>query len=281
MKSIPTRTLQIIAGVVVVVGILLLALGGILRPVIGVVMDPFIAAQRWLSDRVMSVVDFFTLPRDVTNLLQRNVTLENEISSLQSQVIQLEGQLNEAKVLYALLDFARARPQNQYLASAVIGRDPSPFLHYIIIDHGSDDGIRYGMPVVTQQGLVGRVDAVTASASRVQLITDPGSVINVRLQSLKREAQLTGSITGDISLINIPQDAVVNPGEILLTSGLGGNYPSDVLIGQVTSVIKKENELFQTASVQPIVNFSTLRAVLIITNFKSIDISPLIPTPAP
>jgi len=281
MKSIPTRTLQIIAGVVVVVGILLLALGGILRPVIGVVMDPFIAAQHWLSDRVISVVDFFTLPRDVTNLLQRNVTLENEISSLQSQVIQLEGQLNEAKVLYALLDFARARPQNQYLASAVIGRDPSPFLHYIIIDHGSDDGIRYGMPVVTQQGLVGRVDAVTASASRVQLIADPGSVINVRMQSLKREGQLTGSITGDISLINIPQDVVVNPGEILLTSGLGGNYPPDVLIGQVTSVIKKENELFQIASVQPIVNFSTLRAVLIITNFKSIDISPLIPSPAP
>ena len=225
MKSIPTRTLQIIAGVVIVVGILLLALGGILRPVIGVVMDPFVTAQHWLSDRVMSVVDFFTLPRDVTNLLQRNVTLENEISSLQSQVIQLEGQLNEAKVLYALLDFARARPQNQYLASAVIGRDPSPFLHYIIIDHGSDDGIRYGMPVVTQQGLVGRVDAVTASASRVQLISDPGSVINVRMQSLKREAQLNGSITGDISLISIPQDVVVNPGEILLTSGLGGNYP--------------------------------------------------------
>jgi rod shape-determining protein MreC len=281
MKSFPTRTLQIIAVIVVVVGVLLLALGGILRPVIGVVMDPFIAAQRWLSDRVMSVVDFFTLPRDVTNLLQRNVSLENEISSLQSQVIQLEGQLNEAKVLYALLDFARARPQNQYLASAVIGRDPSPFLHYIIIDHGSDDGIRYGMPVVTQQGLVGRVDAVTASASRVQLITDPGSVINVRMQSLKKEAQLIGSITGDINLISIPQDVVVNSGEILLTSGLGGNYPPDVLIGQVTSVIKKENELFQSASVQPIVNFSSLRAVLIITNFKSIDISPLIPTPVP
>ena len=281
MKSFPTRTLQIIAGVVVVVGILLLALGGILRPVIGIAMDPFIAAQRWISDRVTNVVDFFTLPRDVTNLLQRNVALENEISSLQSQVIQLEGQLNEAKVLYALLDFARARPQNQYLASAVIGRDPSPFLHYIIIDHGSDDGIRYGMPVVTQQGLVGRVDAVTASASRVQLITDPGSVINVRMQSLKREAQLTGSITGDVNLVSIPQDAAVATGEILLTSGLGGNYPADVLIGQVASVTKKENELFQTASVQPIVDFSSLRAVLIITNFKSIDISALIPAPAP
>jgi rod shape-determining protein MreC len=281
MKPIPSRTFQIIAGVVVIAGIILLALGGILRPIIGVVMDPVVAAQRWLSEQVMSVVDFFTLPRDVTDLLQRNAALEIEISSLQSQVIQMEGQLTEAKALYALLDFARTRPQYQYLASSVIGKDPSPFLHYIIIDHGSDDGVRYGMPVVTQQGLVGRVEAVTASASRVQLINDPGSLINIRMQFLKRDAQLAGSITGDLSLTNIPQDVDLKSGEILLTSGLGGNYPPDILIGQVVSVTKKENQLFQTASVQPIVNFSTLRAVLIITNFKSIDISSLVPTPAP
>jgi rod shape-determining protein MreC len=281
MKPIPTRTFQIIAGVVAIAGIILLALAGVLRPVIGVVMDPFISIQRWLSDRVMSVVDFFTLPRDVTNLLQRNAALENEISSLQAQVIQLEGQLTEAKAVYALLDFARARPQYQYLASSVIGKDPSPFLHYLIIDHGSDDGIRYGMPVVTQQGLVGRVEAVTASASRVQLLTDPGSIINVRMQSIKSDAQLSGSITGDLNLANIPQDVVVNSGEILLTSGLGGTYPPDILIGQVVSVTKNENELFQSAAVQPIVNFSSLRAVLIITNFKSIDISPLMPNQVP
>lgn len=279
MKPIPTRTFQLIAGFVVVIGVILLALGGVLRPVIGIVIDPFIAAQRWLSDRVINLVDFFTLPRDVTDLLQRNVALENEISGLQAQVIQLEGQLTEARALYALLDFARARPQYQYLASSVIGKDPSPFLHYIIVEHGSDDGVRYGMPVVTQQGLVGRVEAVTASASRVQLINDPGSLINVRMQSLKRDAQLAGSITGDLNLVNIPQDVVLNAGELLLTSGLGGNYPADILIGQVVSVTKKENELFQTASVQPVVNFSTLRAVLIITNFKEIDISPLIPSP--
>lgn len=279
MKPIPTRTFQVIAGIVVVMGVVLLALGGVLRPAIGIVMDPFVSAQRWLSDRVINLVDFFTLPRDVTDLLQRNVALENEISGLQAQVIQLEGQLTEARALYALLDFARARPQYQYLASSVIGKDPSPFLHYIIVEHGSDDGVRYGMPVVTQQGLVGRVEAVTASASRVQLINDPGSLINVRMQSLKRDAQLAGSITGDLNLVNIPQDVVLNAGELLLTSGLGGNYPADILIGQVVSVTKKENELFQTASVQPVVNFSTLRAVLIITNFKEIDISPLIPSP--
>jgi len=281
MRTIPSRTLQIAIAILVVIGIIFLALAGILRPLLGFVMDPFVAVQRWLSDRVMTVVDFFTLPRDVSNLLQRNAELENEVSRLQSQVIQLQEQVSEAEVLYSLLDFARARPESQYVAAAVIGRDPSPFLHYIIIDHGSDDGIRYGMPVVTQQGLVGRVDAVTASAARVQLITDPGSVVNIRLQTLKREAQLVGSITGELYLQMIPQDVTLNAGEILLTSGIGGNYPADLLIGQVISARKKENELFQTAVVQPIVDFTTLRAVLVVTSFKIIDIAPLVPEPAP
>jgi len=277
MKSFSPRNLRILLLACIIVGVILLALAGILRPIFGVILDPFVVVQRWFSDRVLTLVDFFTLPRDVTNLLQRNSELEDEVSRLQSQVIQLEGQLNEAQVLYALLDYARSEPQNQYIAASVIGRDPSPFLQYIIVDHGSDDGIRYGMPVVTQQGLVGRVDAVTASASRVQLITDPASIVNVRLQSINTEAQLIGSVTGDVSLEMVSQNITLDSGEILLTSGLGGNYPADLLVGQVISVTKKENELFQTASVQPIVDFSILRAVLVITNFSSIDISPLNP----
>ena len=229
----------------------------------------------------MAVYDFFTLPRDVTDLLQRNAQLEDEVSGLQSQVIQLQEQLREAEILYSLLDFARARPQDKYSAAAVIGRDPSPFLHYVIIDHGSDDGRRHGMPVVTQQGLVGRVDAVTASAARVQLITDPGSAVNVRLKNKNEEAQISGSITGEVYLEMVAQKIDLEPGEILLTSGLGGNFPADVLAGQVLEVAKTENELFQTALVQPAVDFTDLRAVLVVSNFQTININPLIPTPLP
>jgi rod shape-determining protein MreC len=226
----------------------------------------------------MAVYDFFTLPRDVTELLLRNAELENEVSGLQSQVIQLQDQLRETEVLYSLLDFARARPQDQYIAAAVIGKDPSPFLHYVIIDHGSDDGVQYGMPVVTQQGLVGRVDAVTASAARVQLITDPGSTVNVRLQNRNEDGQVNGSITGELSLNMIAQEVTLSPGDLLLTSGLGGNYPTDVLVGQVVTIERTENELFQTALVQPVVDYEALRAVLIITNFRTINIEPLIPS---
>jgi len=280
MNSISPRTLRYIVALLFIIGLILLALGGVIRPFLGVVMDPFVTAQRWLSERFMAVYDFFTLPRDVTELLQKNAQLENELSHLQSQVIQLQEQLRETEVLYSLLDFARSRPQDQYIAAAVIGKDPSPFLHYVIIDHGSDDGIQHGMPVVTQQGLVGRVAAVTASASRIRLITDPESVVNVRLQGQNEDALAEGSITGDVTLGMVSQNVTLNPGDILLTSGLGGNYPTDILVGQVVNVEKTENEIFQTASVQPVIDFVGLRAVLVIKNFKTINIQPLLPVPA-
>ena len=151
----------------------------------------------------------------------------------------------------------------------------------MIIDKGSDDGIRHGMPVVTEQGLVGRVDAVTSAAARVQLLTDAGSAVNVRLQTAQTEAMLTGSLTGDVSLEMVSQQTDLNVGELVLTSGLGGNYPADIIVGQVLSVRRRANELFQQASIQPAVDFSRLRAVLVITNFKPVDISPLVPAQNP
>jgi rod shape-determining protein MreC len=79
----------------------------------------------------------------------------------------------------------------------------------------------------------------------------------------------------------IPQDVTIEEADIVLTSGLGGGYPADLIIGQVVNIQKREAELFQHASVQPVVDFTRLEIVLIITNFRPVEIGPLIPTPAP
>lgn len=142
MKPISPSSLRNAVVVFLVIGILFLAISGFLRPILGFIMDPLVTAQRWLSERFMAVYDFFTLPRNVTELIQRNMELEDEVANLQSQIIQLKEQLREAEILYSLLDFARSRPADEYIAAAVIGKDPSPFLQYVIIDHGSDDGVR-------------------------------------------------------------------------------------------------------------------------------------------
>jgi rod shape-determining protein MreC len=275
------RSIQTIALAILVIGILLLALGGYLTPISRVAFSPFISTQTWLASRYLAVRDFMTAPRDVARLSQLNDQLEAEIARLQSQIIELQQENAELEVLSALLDFARTHAENEYITAAVIGRDISPFLHYIIINRGSDDGLRRGMPVVSSQGLVGRVAAVTADGARVQLINDPGTAINVRIQPSGAEGSLAGSITGDITVENIPQDANIQTGDLVLTSGLGGNFPPDILIGQVSGVRQRPVELFQTATIEPVVDFSRLEIVLVIVNFRPVNIGPLIPTTEP
>ena len=254
-----------------------LALGGYFSSASNVFTGSLVNMQTWFATRFTAVQDFLTAPRDMASLQQRNTELEAEVSDLQSQVIQLQQQVGETQVLAALVDFAQANPENSYKGAAVIGRDPSPFLHYVIINRGSNDGIRRGMPVVTNQGLVGRIDAVIADAARVQLITDPASTVNVRLQNAEEDASLSGSITGDLTLDLIPQDTTILPGDLVLTSGLGGGYPPNLIVGQVGNVRTNDVDLFQQATVQPVVDFNRLQIVLIITNFQPVDITPLMP----
>lgn len=261
------------------IGILILAFSGTFTLLSRLVVSPLTAIQTWVSLQYQGVQSFVSASRDIQDIRQQNTELEAENARLQAQIVELQQQLVEYEILSALLEFARANPDHQYIGAAVIGRDPSPFLNYVIINRGSDDGLRRGMPVVTQNGLAGRIVQVTASAARVSLITDPVTRINVRVEPSRSAAVLTGSVTGDITLEQIPQDADVNPGDLILTSGLGGNYPSNIIVGQVTSVRRFENALFQSASVQPVSDFSDLAIVLVIINFEPIDISPLVPGP--
>lgn len=267
--------------VLIVGGILLLALSGSLTQLLQVPLRPLVSAQTWLAQRYEVLRQFVTAPRDIVALQQRNQQLEAEVSRLQTQIIELQQQVSDTNILSALLDFARANPEYQYKAAEVIGRDPSPFLHYVIINRGSADGLRRGMPVVTEQGLAGRIAAVTASAARVQLVTDPAMQINVNVTPAGTSGVLVGSLTGDLTLGNVPLDANLQPGDIILTSGLGGIYPPNLPIGQVTGVRRLEYELFQNASVQPVVDFNHLSIVLVIVNFQPVDYTPLLPTPIP
>ena len=279
MKNSSPSIFRAVVVVLLAAGLIAMALGGYLTPLSRVFLAPLISAQTWVATRYQAIQSLITAPADVAALRQQNAVLEAEVASLQVQVIELQQLVTEAQVLSTLVDYARSRPENRYIAAAVIARDPSPFMHYVIINRGSDDGLRRGMPVVTQQGLVGQVAAVTAGAARVQLINDPGSLINVLLQQSDAEASLAGQMTGEITVEMIPQDANVQAGDLVVTSGLGGNYPPNLVIGQVSTVRTLPYDLFQSASVQPAVDFTRLEIVLVIINFRPVDITPLVPIP--
>lgn len=261
----------------VAAGLVFLAVSGYLTPIFSFSLSPVISGQSWLAQRYLAVRDFLNSPREMATLRQENQELRDEVSQLQGEIVALQENLSQAQILYTLLDFARSNPEHEYVAATVIGRDISPYMQYMIIDKGSNDGIQYGMPVVTQQGLVGRIDAVIANAARIRLISDANSYVNVRLQNADVDAQIRGSITGEIVLDMVPQSANVSVGEVLLTSGLGGTYPPNIFVGQVITMQSKQNTLFQSGSVQAMVDFSSVNAVLVITNFDVVDITPLVP----
>ncbi len=277
MRNFFSRFSQITIIFLVVSGLLALALSGNLGVLSDLSVSSMVDFQAAVAERFVAFRDFVTVPRDVLALRQQNTTLEAEVSRLQAQVVALEKQLAETETLAALVNFSRLNPESSYTAASVIGRDPSPFLHYIIIDRGSADGIRRGMPVVTDQGLVGRVDAVISDAARVQLITDPASAVNIRLEQAARDGVLVGSVAGDLFLDFIAQDVNLEAGDIVLTSGLGGSYPPDLIIGQVINVRRRDSDIFQQATIQPIVDFTQLRVVLVITDFRPVNITPLLP----
>lgn len=277
MKFLNLKTLRTVLIVLFIAGTLFIALSGYLNPIFSYSLDPFIMFEGWVSNRFIAMRSLLFAPTDLQALRERNTELENQVTQLQTRIIELEERLSESQILYTLLDFARTNPQYEYVAATVVGREFSPFIQYIIIDKGSDDGIRHGMPVVTAQGLVGRIDAVIANASRVQLITDAKSTVNIFLVNAETEAQLVGSLTGDVTLEMIPQGETVEPGDLLLTSGLGGNFPPNIFVGQVINIRRLENALFLSATVQPFVDFNNLSGVLVITDFEAVDITPLIP----
>ncbi|MCW5873421.1 MAG: rod shape-determining protein MreC [Anaerolineales bacterium] len=276
MRPSRNTNYQLFAMIAVAAGILLLALGGYLAPVFNSAIDPIYNVQGWLYTRFQAIQDFINAPVNIASLRQENAQLRAENAQLQTEIVTLQQQVTEGELLSALLDFARARPENAYQAAGVIGQDPSPFLHYIIINRGSDDGIRRGMPVVSQQGLVGRVVQVTATAARVELITDPGSQVSVRMQPSEVDGLLSGSVTTQLGIDLIPLDANLQSGDLVFTSGIGGVYPGNILVGQISNVRREATALFQTASVQPAVDFSRLEIVLIIVNFQPLDLSPLL-----
>jgi rod shape-determining protein MreC len=212
--------------------------------------------------------------RDLRDLRQRNEELEAENARLLLENVRLKEVEVENTQLRDLLNFAQADPsletQGAHVVGRVIGYDPSNLQRYITLDVGREAGITHNMPVTTDRGLVGRISDVGNGWSRVLLITDVSSSVNTVTQSTRASGLVQGQADGSLVMGSIPQEDVVSVGDTVFTSGLGGNFPGQILIGQIIKVERKDYELYQTAIVQPTVDFRKLEAVLVITNFEPI-----------
>lgn len=212
---------------------------------------------------------------DLQALQARNAELETTLAQLQGELIQLREVASDYERLVGLLEYTSSTADSEYLTADVIGQDQYAFVRSIIINKGTRDGIAVGMPVVTDLGLVGRIYKVSANAAQVQLITDQNSFVSGRLQTSRAEGSVQGRglEAGDLRMQYISLDATITEGDLVVTSGLGGNFPPDLVIGQVTSIQNLEFQLWQEAQVTSLIDFGTLEFVLVVTSFEPADLS--------
>ncbi len=208
-------------------------------------------------------------------LQARNAELEALNNKLMVDNVRLREVERENELLRQLLNYTRSNPQFSYQTTTVIGRsigvDPTNLLYFVYVDVGARDGIAKNMPVITDRGLVGRVTAVGPNSAQVLMLIDPASAVNALIQNSRVTGLVRGNIEGTLTMERIPQNEKVNPGDIVLTSGLGGNFPDKLVIGQVTEVLKRDQDMFQTARIRPTVDFGKLETMLIVTSFNPVD----------
>ena len=259
----------------------LLCVGGIalretgrLQPVEGLAVDLVVPLQQGLSRFGNRVASMIETVRQLDSLQGENKELRDLVDQLMIENVRLSEAATENEILRQQLNFKRKNPsfdiRSADVIGRVIGRDPSNILQVLIIDVGARDGVAPGMPVVTAQGLVGHITEVSGRSARVLLITDASSSVNALLQRSRATGVAQGQIGGNLVMRYIAQGEDVQVGDIVLTSGLGGNYPKRLVIGQVTDVRQRDIDLFQEAEVRPTVNFGRLEVVMVITDFTPI-----------
>ncbi|MBX6350259.1 MAG: rod shape-determining protein MreC [Clostridia bacterium] len=228
---------------------------------------PFTGAVREATDWLAGVVDTLVALRD---LPARNRALESELAAMRRLAIEAEELRQENEALRALLRLRESGPPEfrAGLAARVVGRSPDRWYDEVTVDRGADDGVARGMAVVTPEGLVGRVVQVTAREAVVLLLTNPDSGVGalVQRETSRAEGVVLGQAAsrGLLTMQFFSPDADAVPGDVVITSGLGGTFPRGIAVGYVVSVARGEEGLALTAQIEPAADLDRLEWVMIV-----------------
>jgi len=229
------------------------------------VLAPVQLGLNWLGRQVSYLI---SLPVHAIGAAERNRQLEEELSRLKGEVIQLNEYKKECERLAVLLNYRQARAgQYSLMAASVVARDPGNWFGTVTLNRGAGDGVRENMTVLVPEGLVGRVVSVSSSTCEVLLISDPRSGVSATVQETRTPGILEG-ITGGggkTRMIHIANDAPVEAGQTVVTSGLGSVFPKGLPVGTVESVQNEPTGMFKIAVVRPFAPLSKLEEVFIVT----------------
>jgi len=194
---------------------------------------------------------------------RQNEKLLMEITELKKISLQYKEAIVENKRLRKLLSFSK-NTQTTLIPAEVIGENPTNLFRTIVINKGIVDGVEKNLPVISHDGLVGKVLSVYPSSAQVQLVTDGNSGIPAMIQRTRDRGILYGAGVGKARLKFVSVLSDIKQGDVVITSGLGVIYPKGILTGKVLAVERNEYDLFLTITVAPSVNFSKLEEAFVI-----------------
>ncbi len=202
------------------------------------------------------------------------VNLGDKNRELVTENAALSKKINEYREIY--LEYWRLRKlvglkeKTDYptVAAGVVARKQSPVFETILIDKGSADGIRVGLPVLAAEGILGKIIEASWHVSKVLLLVDYNSNIDTLIQRSRARGILQGLGDKGCNLKYVRRTEDVNVGDVVVTSGLAGVFPKGLVLGTVYSVEKKETGLFQEIRVSPAVDVTRLEDVLVVLKDK-------------
>jgi len=212
----------------------------------------------------------FAWPIDLSGLRYENQVLKEQNLRLSLELLKLrEARLENAR-LRELLEFrAEAEGVGTYFPAKVVARDPDRIANTILIDAGYTDGVRERMPVVTAEGLVGRVLEVHPWTAIIQLLLDRNCRVSAIVQRVGRTQGIVMCENGKFYLKNVQIRSEIEVGDPVISSGLGEVFPKGILVGRVKSLGEGDRGLFREVILTPGVEFDNLEEVFVLKQISS------------
>ena len=262
--------------------------------------------QGGLRDLAGPINDAFLGITDRGDIKRENERLREELELAQNQLAEQQDAAQRVLDLEAALGLKDSRPEDTLLAADVIAEEPSGLKRVIAINRGLDDGLDEGMVVLSRAGsIVGVVSRVYSDFAWIRLVTDPESAINAQVniagpttgsgetpevltpdgpdpqasatpspspappaEPLTVRAVATGDQRRGIVLDLLPSDAPIKAGDLVVTSGLGGNFPRGLLLGSIRDVEERPQAPFKSATIEPAATLTGLDTILVLISFK-------------
>jgi len=224
------------------------------------VVAPVSTAGDWLFTPVTVVKNYFG---GLGVSREEIVALQKQNTELRASVAELEEARLENERLQKIVGFIEAS-KLEGLGARVIGRPPSAWEGSLLIDRGSADGVKTGMPVLAPEGLLGQTVEVTEHSAKVRLITDQRSGVASLIQATRAEGVVRGSIEGRLTMEYVSRETTVTVGDLVITSGMGGVYPKGLLVGQVETSELNDNDLYHRVTVRPTAHFEGIEEVVVL-----------------